>query len=75
MPTAGTPSPWIGVLWFGMYAAIGLSGAWGLRWQLAHGRTPGRSTPRQQRFGMWGCALLGLVGLALAFRELFRAVF
>jgi len=74
MLAADTPSPWIGVLWFGLSAAGVLFIAWRLRWQLANNRTPGRSTPRQQRFAMWGCALMGFASLALALRELFRAV-
>lgn len=75
MLAADTPSPWVGVLWFGMFAAVGLLVAWRLRWQLANGCTPRHSTPGQQRVAMWGFASIGLVGLALVIRELFRALF
>lgn len=75
MLAADTPSPWIGVLWFGLFAAAGLFIAWRLRLQLATGRPPRRSPPGQRRVAMWGSAVIGLVALALALRELIRALF
>lgn len=74
MLAAEPPSPWIGVLWFGFFALIGLGGAWRLRCQLAHGRIH-RAGEGQQRLGMWTALVVGLVALALVLRELFRAVF
>lgn len=74
MLAAGTPSPWVGVLWFGFFAVLGLGCAWGLRWQLANGRIH-RAGEGQQRLGMWITFVVGLVALALTLRELLRAVF
>jgi hypothetical protein len=74
MLAAETPSPWTGVLLFGFFAVLGLGGAWGLRWQLAHGRTH-RAGEGQQRLGMWIALVVGIAALALALRELFRALF
>lgn len=66
------PEPWQGVLWFGWFALLGLGVAWGIRRQLAQGRTPGRGSPRQQRFAMAGFGLIGLIALGLDVGELVR---
>lgn len=75
MLAAETPNPWLGVLWFSIWAVGGFFVAWRLRWNLANGHTPRHSTPGQQRVAMWGFASIGLIGLALVLREFFRAVF
>jgi len=69
---ADLPEPWKGVLWFGFYAVLGFGVAWGIRRQLIAGRTPKHSSRRQQRFALYGFALVGLVGLALAMSEVLR---
>lgn len=74
MLAADAPSSWIGVLWFGLFAVAGLFIAWWLRLQLATGHPPRRSSPGQRQVAMWGAALIGAANLALALRELIRAV-